>query len=73
MTCIHCNTPIAQPRAEAGYTTCIPCSDVYTYKKQAMIFEDSDGNFQITPVAGVGRGYAVFDDDEVELPATQEL
>lgn len=73
MTCTHCNTQIAQPRAEAGYTTCIPCSDVFTLKKQAMVFEDSDGNFQTNVVKNVGRGYAVFNDDEVEQPATQEL
>lgn len=73
MTCIHCHTPIAQPRAEAGYTTCIPCSELFTSKKQAMVFEDSDGNFQTSVVKDVGRGFAVFADDEVELPATQEL
>lgn len=38
-----------------------------------MVFEDSDGNFQTSVVKDVGRGFAVFADDEVELPFTQEL
>lgn len=73
MTCIHCHTQIAEPRAEAGYTTCIQCSELFTSKKQAMVFEDSDGNFQTSVVKEVGRGFAVFADSEVAPLPTQEL